>query len=73
MHKKPMTLIITLLTVFVLFTPVRAQEGDGYKETFDDPALPHWEHSPETIVTDGMLKINPGSFALRFGVGLTSP
>lgn len=68
MYKKPMTLIIiTLLTVFALFTPAWAQERDGYKETFDDPALPHWEHSPETIVTNGVLKMAPGNFALRFG------
>jgi hypothetical protein len=37
------------------------------KETFDDPTLPEWEHSRETVVTDGVLKLTPGSFALRFG------
>jgi hypothetical protein len=37
------------------------------KETFDDPTLPEWEHAREAIVVDGVLKMNPGSFALRFG------
>jgi hypothetical protein len=71
MHKKPVisitALIVTLLTVSILFTPAWAQEGDGYKETFDDPMLPQWEHSREVLVADGVLKMEPGSFALRVG------
>ncbi len=67
MHKKAVTLIITLLAVFALSSPARAQEGDGYRETFDDPTLPQWEHSREAIVTDGVLKMSPGNFALRGG------
>ena len=71
MHKKPVilitALIVALLTVSILFIPARAQEGAGYMETFDDPMLPEWEHSREVIVADGVLKMEPGSFALRFG------
>ena len=71
MHKKPVilitALIVALLTVSILFIPARAQEGAGYRETFDDPMLPEWEHSREVIVADGVLKMEPGSFALRFG------
>jgi hypothetical protein len=71
MHKKPVfrmsALIIALLTVFFSLAPTMAQGEDGYRETFDDPTLPEWEHSREAIVVDGLLRMNPGSFALRFG------
>ena len=45
---------------------VWAQE-EGVKETFDDPTLPGWEHSKNVMVADGVLKLSPGDFALRFG------
>ncbi len=67
MRKKPVALLITLLSVFILSSPAQAQGEDGYVETFDDPTLSHWEHSHEAIVTDGVLKMSPGNFALRFG------
>ena len=66
MHRKLMVLIAVLAVVLLGVAPVLAQE-DGYKETFDDPTLPEWEHSREAVVTDGVLKLTPGSFALRFG------
>ncbi|MBN1439182.1 MAG: DUF4956 domain-containing protein [Anaerolineales bacterium] len=43
-----------------------AQEA-GWQESFDDPHLPGWEHSPEAIVVDGILRIGPGNFAARMG------
>ncbi len=59
-------LLIAALTISFPF-PVAAQEADGFIETFDDPTLPEWEHAREVIVTEGVLKLNPGSFALRLG------
>jgi hypothetical protein len=46
--------------------PVRAQEGD-IREGFDDPLLPGWEHSPDAVVSGGVLRIAPGNFALLPG------
>jgi hypothetical protein len=70
MYRKPVLfctiLIAILLAGGLLFTPANAQQ-EGFKETFDDPSLPGWERSPETLVIDGVLRISPGNFALRFG------
>ena len=43
-----------------------AQDG-AWSETFDDPVLPGWEHSPGASVVDGVLRIEPGHFAARGG------
>jgi hypothetical protein len=66
MHKKLIVWIAVFAIVLLGAAPALAQE-DGYKETFDDPSLPEWEHSREVVVTGGVLKLTPGSFALRFG------
>lgn len=62
---------VLLIFVFmaVLFLPgvgIRAQEEPS-TETFDDASLPGWERSPEAVVQDGVLRINPGNFAVKFG------
>ena len=62
----PLIILLTALLLSISLTPVRAQE-DGFRETFDDPSLPGWEHSREAIVVDGVLRMSPGSYALRFG------
>jgi hypothetical protein len=46
--------------------PARAQE-EGFTESFDDSELPGWEHSPEVVVVDGVMRISPGNYALKFG------
>ena len=61
---------IVLSLVLLLAVPlgtVAAQEGGGFTEPFDDPQLPNWEHSPETIVKDGVLVIGPGNVTVRLG------
>jgi uncharacterized membrane protein YhiD involved in acid resistance len=65
MHKKLAVWIAVMSAVLLGVTPALAQK-EGYKETFDDPTLPGWEHSREVVVSDGVLKVTPGSFALRF-------
>lgn len=71
MHRKPVVVLVALslalLSVLVVSISAGAQEGNGYRDTFDDPTLPGWEHAREAIVVDGVLRMNPGSFALRFG------
>jgi len=62
---KMLFLSAIVLPIF-LTNPAAAQEGT-VQETFDDPLLPGWEHSPEVIVTAGVLRIGPGNFAALMG------
>lgn len=48
-------LVAMLLVVAVLACPTLGQET-VITETFDDPTLPGWEHSPNTTVVDGVLR-----------------
>jgi len=61
---------VLLLSAIVLpaflINPAAAQQR-VVQETFDDPLLPGWEHSPEVIVTDGVLRIGPANFAALMG------
>jgi len=70
MKKFPKLLGILLSTVLaiVLILPGKASaQADGIQESFDDPTLPGWEHPPEATVTEGVLAIQPGGYALHFG------
>jgi len=40
-------------------------QGEGPTETFDDPALPGWERTPNAIVADGVLRIQGEGYAIR--------
>lgn len=70
MIKRTVKLSIALLIVFGSIIPlsqtVTAQES-GFTETFDDSSLPGWERSEGAVVVNGMLNIEPGNFAVRFG------
>lgn len=55
-----------LLFVAALATGALAQ-GEGFTESFADPALPGWEHSANAQVVDGILHIEPGGFAFHPG------
>lgn len=64
----PSSLLLACLLVLALTaTPVHAQQGQGFSDSFDDPQLPGWEHTPEVVVTAGILQIGPGQFAARMG------
>ena len=65
--KRLLVALLFLVVMALLPLTARAQEPNGYKETFDDPTLPEWERSRETVVVDGVLRMDPGNFALRFG------
>jgi len=60
-------LLVILIAAATGSTPVLAQEGDGFTETFNDSTLPGWEHAREAVVVDGVLRMDPGSFALHVG------
>lgn len=70
MKRKVIPLIVLVLGALViagLFAARAAAQSEGFTETFDDPQLAGWEHSPEVIVSRGMLRIAPGNFAARMG------
>lgn len=57
---------ISLVVLCLTLLPATAQEN-GFTETFDDPELANWEHSPEVIASNGVLRIGPANFAARMG------
>ncbi|MBN2549488.1 MAG: DUF4956 domain-containing protein [Anaerolineales bacterium] len=61
------TLLIGLAVIAFWAAPALAQGDQGFTETFDDAQLPGWEHAPEAIVADGVLRIGPAQFAARLG------
>lgn len=63
----PIVLLFSVLLVLILIAAPAAGQGEEIRETFDDPQLPGWEHSPEVVVKDGVLLIAPGNFAARLG------
>jgi hypothetical protein len=69
MNKKlSLTTILTiLLSLFLLVIPAFAQEG-GFTETFDDTSLSGWiKIAGDTIVENGVLKMDPGSMVMKSG------
>jgi photosystem II stability/assembly factor-like uncharacterized protein len=61
----PVTLTLaSLILVASLAAPVLGQELP-FTETFDDPALTRWEHSPTATVADGALRVESGGFAFH--------
>ncbi len=66
MKRKTRVAITLLLILTFAIVPAVAQEG-GFTDSFDDPQLPEWEHSPEVVVADGALQIGPGNYAARGG------
>ena len=72
MQKKSIKLVrglfIALITVLIIFTPSFAQDDTVTEtDTFDDSQLEGWAHTPEVVVTDGVLNIYSGQFAERLG------
>ena len=71
MDRKFIFRITTLFLGFVVMIfnvfPVVAQTVSGFSESFDDSQLSGWEHAPEVIVTDGVLRIGPAQFAAPMG------
>jgi len=61
-------LLISFIAVLFIFTPSQAQDDTVTEtETFDNTQLEGWEHSPEVVVTDGVLQIYSGQFAMKYG------
>lgn len=60
-------LVAMLLVVAALAVPASGQEP-VLTETFDDPTLPGWEHTPEVEVVDGVLRVPALGFAFHGGL-----
>jgi len=56
--------LVLLIASLALAPSLDAQQAD-LVESFDDPDLPGWEHSPEVQVVDGVLHVPPRGFAGR--------
>ena len=54
---------LAVMIVSVSLAPPALGQETTFADTFDDPALPSWEHSPEATVVDGVLRIEPDGFA----------
>ncbi len=63
---KVIALIILLAMLLLPLNGVLAQE-EPTTETFDEAALPGWERSEKAVVQEGVLRIAPGNFAVKFG------
>ncbi len=59
-------ILITVSLIVISVSTVSAQE-DGFTEPFDDPELAGWEHTPETIVSESVLAVGSGNYAIRIG------
>jgi hypothetical protein len=66
MKRKAIATLTILFVILLTVGPAIAQE-ESFTDSFDDPQLPGWEHSPEAIVAEGTLQIGPGNFAARGG------
>jgi photosystem II stability/assembly factor-like uncharacterized protein len=64
--KKNWLLTITLGLLALVVMSVQAQEI-VLTETFDNPELPGWDHTPNATVVEGVLRVEGGGFAFRGG------
>ncbi len=56
--------VVTLMACATQATLALAQDTVS-TESFDDPGLSRWEHSPNAVVADGTLHIEPDGFAFH--------
>jgi hypothetical protein len=69
MNKRRKMIYLAILCSVMLFvspSSAFAQEG-GFSETFDDAQLTGWDHSPEVVVIENVMRIGPGNFAHKMG------
>ncbi len=60
-------LVMVLALAFLLPTPARGQDGGAWQDSFDDPTLPNWEHTPDVSAEGGVLRLQNGGFAMHGG------
>ncbi|HHS96757.1 MAG TPA: DUF1080 domain-containing protein, partial [Chloroflexi bacterium] len=67
-HLKKNSLVYAVVVLLALLLARSAgAQTSGIAETFDDPALPGWEHSPGVAVVDGALRVESEGFAFHPG------
>jgi hypothetical protein len=68
--KVPIGIIIfitAVLCIFLLTTPIFAQEENTFSDSFDEPLGESYEHSQDVLVSEGVLRINPGNVVFKTG------
>jgi photosystem II stability/assembly factor-like uncharacterized protein len=55
-------MLLALLLLLSTTLPARSQDGT-FEDSFDNPDLPGWQHSPKAYVENGILRVEPGGFA----------
>jgi photosystem II stability/assembly factor-like uncharacterized protein len=64
--KKSLLIVLVMGLLLGVVLSVQAQEV-GFNEPFDDPALPGWDHNPNAVGIDGVLRLEGGGFAFHPG------
>lgn len=55
-------LVIITCLLGLINLPASGQNGP-FEDSFDNPELPGWQHTPQAYVEDGSLRVEPGGFA----------
>ena len=66
-HLRRAGALLALLALLILLRAPAWGQAGGFRETFDDPALPEWEHSAGVAVVNGALQIEANNFAFHGG------
>ncbi len=66
--KRALILITTITLALAALMPVGLvyAQGEDYREDFEGEFLQGWEHSEGILLSEGVLQIPPGNFAVRF-------
>jgi hypothetical protein len=65
-NKLAYSLLMICVMTLLAFKPAIAQEG-SFSEAFESETLEGWERSGGVVVREGVLRISPGNFAVKFG------
>ncbi|MCP4139849.1 MAG: DUF4956 domain-containing protein [Chloroflexi bacterium] len=64
--KKLKRIFLIIAITLLLIPSIALAQGTGFSDSFDNANLPEWE-APGATVSDGVLNISDGGFALHFG------
>lgn len=67
MQKKSILVLLVCLCAVLCFPRPGSAQENGFSEDFENPSIEGWEISPQTHITNGVLQIESGGFALHFG------
>ena len=59
--------MVAVLSIFLFCSQISAQEKDTFSDNFEEPSMEGYEYSQDILVSDGVLRIEPGGFIFRSG------